>query len=71
MQSFRKDRNATQRAERLFRELGDRAYQHARRSEREATNLEVAACWRRVALIVANRSGHKVGLGRGDADTRD
>jgi hypothetical protein len=39
------------------RELGDGAYDRARRGEREATDAQTAAYWRRVAFIIANRTG--------------
>jgi hypothetical protein len=47
--------------ERLIRELGDGAYQQARRCERDAKDLEAAAYWRRVALVVSNRTTAKAG----------
>jgi hypothetical protein len=52
----REQRNVAQRAERLIRELGDGAYQQAKRCEREATDLVTAEYWRRVALIVARKA---------------
>jgi hypothetical protein len=56
------EKHAAERADRLIRELGPGAYGEARRCEQEALDLETAADWRRVALIVAKRTGHKVGL---------
>jgi hypothetical protein len=58
---YRKNRNPAQRAERLIRELGDGAYERARRGEREATDPQTAAYWHRVAFVIANRTGGKVG----------
>jgi hypothetical protein len=55
------NRNPAQRAERLIRELGDGAYERAKRGEREATDPQTAAYWRRVAFVIANRTGGKVG----------
>ena len=51
----------------LIRDLGDGAYSEARRSEREALDLETPAHWRRVALIVARMTGKRV---RVDTATR-
>jgi len=63
---FRKRREAeqraTERAERLIRDLGDGAYREARRGEREALDDNSAAHWRRVALAVARMTGKRVGL---------
>jgi hypothetical protein len=58
---YRKNRNPAQRAERLIRELGDGAYERARRGEREATDPQTAAYWHRVAFVIANRTGGKGG----------
>jgi hypothetical protein len=58
---YRTNRNPAQRAERLIRELGDGAYERARRGEREATDLQTAAYWHRVVFVIANRTGGKVG----------
>jgi hypothetical protein len=58
---YRRNRNPAQRAERLIRELGDGAYERAKRSEREATDPQTAAYWHRVAFVIANRTGGKVG----------
>jgi hypothetical protein len=58
--SYRRNRNPGLRARRLIRELGDGAYERARRGEREATDPRTAAYWHRVALIIANRTAGKV-----------
>src|SRR5208283_4800412 len=61
-------------AEALIRDHGDEAYSEARQRERDVILPDgtthagrTPAHWRRVALIVAKRTGHKVGL---DAATR-
>jgi hypothetical protein len=56
------EQRATERAERVIRGLGDGAYSEARRSEREALDLETPAHWRRVTLIVARMTGKRVGV---------
>jgi hypothetical protein len=58
---YRRNRNPAQRAERLIRQLGDGAYERARRGEREATDSQTAAYWHRVAFVITNRTGGKVG----------
>jgi len=56
-------------AEALIRDLGDAAYWEARRRERDVILPDGTthqgrppAHWRRVALVVAKRTGHAVGL---------
>ncbi len=54
-------------AEALVRNLGDWAYSEARRREHEASSDAIAKDWSRVALVVARKTGKRVGL---DAATR-
>jgi hypothetical protein len=49
-------------AEALISELGDRAYQEARRREHEASADEIADDWALVAQAVARKTGSRVGL---------
>ena len=49
-------------AEALIRELGDRAYQEARRREREASSDAIAEDWALIAKAVARKTGSRVGL---------
>ena len=46
----------------LMDEFGDEAYAEARRRECEAGREEMAAAWRRVALIIARWTPRRVGL---------
>jgi hypothetical protein len=49
-------------AEALIRELGDRAYQEARRREHEASSDTIAEDWALVAKAIARKTGSRVGL---------
>jgi hypothetical protein len=49
-------------AEALIRELGDRAYQEARRREHEASSDAIAEDWALVARSIARKTGSRVGL---------
>jgi hypothetical protein len=49
-------------AEALIRELGDCAYQEARRREHEASSDAIAEDWALVAKAVARKTGSRVGL---------
>lgn len=49
-------------AEALIRELGDCAYQEARRREHEASSDAIAGDWAEVARAVARKTGSRVGL---------
>ncbi len=49
-------------AEALIRELGDQAYQEARRREHEASSDAIAEDWALVARAVARKTGSRVGL---------
>ena len=68
------DRLAQADAEALIRDHGGEAYTEARQRERDVILPDgtthagrTPAHWRRVALIVAKRTGHKIGL---DTSTR-
>ena len=49
-------------AEGLIRDLGDQAYQEARRREHEASSDAIAEDWALVARAVARKTGSRVGL---------
>jgi hypothetical protein len=49
-------------ADALIRDLGDRAYQEARRREHEASSDEIAEDWALVARAIARKTGSRVGL---------
>jgi hypothetical protein len=49
-------------ADALIRDLGDRAYQEARRREHEASSDAIADDWELVAKAVARKTGSRVGL---------
>jgi hypothetical protein len=49
-------------AEALIRELGDQAYQEARRREHEASSDATAEDWALIARAVARKTGSRVGL---------
>ena len=49
-------------AETLIRDLGDQAYQEARRREHEASSEAIAEDWALVARAVARKTGSRVGL---------
>jgi hypothetical protein len=49
-------------ADALIRELGDRAYQEARRREHEASSDAIAEDWALVARAIARKTGARVGL---------
>ena len=49
-------------ADALIRELGDRAYQEARRREHEASSDAIAEDWALVAKAIARKTGSRVGL---------
>lgn len=49
-------------AEALIRDLGDQAYQEARRREHEAGSESIAEDWALVARAVARKTGSRVGL---------
>jgi hypothetical protein len=49
-------------AEALIRDLGDQAYQEARRREHEASFDAIAEDWAMVARAVARKTGSRVGL---------
>jgi hypothetical protein len=49
-------------AEALIRELGDCAYQEARRREHEASSDAIAEDWALIAKAVARKTGSRVGL---------
>src|SRR6202042_488791 len=49
-------------AEALIRDLGDRAYQEARRREHEASSDAIAEEWALVARAVARQTGSRIGL---------
>jgi hypothetical protein len=49
-------------AEALIRDLGDQAYQEARRREHEASSDATAEDWALVARAVARKTGSRVGL---------
>ena len=49
-------------AESLIRELGDGAYQDARRREHEASSDAIAQDWALVARAVARQTGSRIGL---------
>jgi hypothetical protein len=63
----RAERLAEVEAEVLIRDHGDGAYSEARRCEREASDIDTAAEWRRVALAIARKTGKRIGL---DTSTR-
>jgi hypothetical protein len=48
--------------EALIRDLGDQAYQEARRREHEASSDAIAEDWALVARAVARKTGSRVGL---------
>jgi hypothetical protein len=49
-------------ADGLIRDLGDRAYQEARRREHEASSDAIAEDWALVAKAIARKTGTRVGL---------
>ncbi len=49
-------------ADALIRDLGDRAYQEARRREHEASSDAIAEDWALVAQAIARKTGSRVGL---------
>src|ERR1700722_16048930 len=49
-------------ADALIRDLGDCAYQEARRREHEASSDAIAEDWALVARAVARRTGSRIGL---------
>ena len=49
-------------ADALIRELGDQAYQEARRREHEASSDAIAEDWALVARAIARKTGSRVGL---------
>ena len=49
-------------ADALIRDLGDRAYQEARRREHEASSDATAEDWALVAKAIARKTGSRVGL---------
>ena len=49
-------------ADALIRDLGDQAYQEARRREHEASSDAIAEDWALVARAVARKTGSRVGL---------
>ena len=49
-------------AEGLIRDLGDQAYQEARRREHEASSDATAEDWALVAKAIARKTGSRVGL---------
>ena len=49
-------------ADALIRDLGDQAYQEARRREHEASSESIAEDWALVARAVARKTGSRVGL---------
>jgi len=49
-------------ADGLIRDLGDRAYQEARRREHEASSDAIAEDWALVAKAIARKTGSRVGL---------
>jgi hypothetical protein len=49
-------------AEALIRDLGDQAYQEARRREHEASSDAIAEDWALVAKAIARKTGSRVGL---------
>ena len=49
-------------ADALIRDLGDRAYQEARRREHEASSDAIAEDWALVARAIARKTGSRVGL---------
>jgi hypothetical protein len=49
-------------AEALIRDLGDCAYQEARRREHEASSDAIAEDWALVAKVIARKTGSRVGL---------
>ncbi|HEY1779804.1 MAG TPA: hypothetical protein VGG79_05115 [Roseiarcus sp.] len=49
-------------ADSLIRDLGDQAYQEARRREHEASSDAIAEDWALVARAVARKTGSRVGL---------
>ena len=49
-------------ADALIRDLGDRAYQDARRREHEASSDATAEDWALVAKAIARKTGSRVGL---------
>jgi hypothetical protein len=49
-------------AEALIRDLGDQAYQEARRREHEASSDAIAEDWALVARAIARKTGSRVGL---------
>jgi hypothetical protein len=49
-------------ADALIRDLGDRAYQDARRREHEASSDAIAEDWALVAKAIARKTGARVGL---------
>ena len=49
-------------ADALIRDLGDRAYQEARRREHEASSDAIAEDWALVAKAIARKTGTRVGL---------
>ena len=49
-------------ADALIRDLGDCAYQEARRREHEASSDSIAEDWALVAKAIARKTGSRVGL---------
>jgi hypothetical protein len=49
-------------ADALIRDLGDRAYQEARRREHEASSDAIADDWALIARAIARKTGTRVGL---------
>jgi hypothetical protein len=49
-------------ADALIRDLGDRAYQEARRREHEASSDSIADDWALIAKAIARKTGSRVGL---------
>jgi hypothetical protein len=49
-------------ADALIRDLGDRAYQEARRREHEASSDAIAEDWALIAKAIARKTGSRVGL---------
>ena len=61
-------RRAEDKADQLMFDFGDKAYGEARRYEREAYGLEVAAYWRHVALAIARKTGKPLVVDMVNAD---
>ncbi len=61
-------RRAEGKADQLIFDFGDEAYGEARRYEREAYGLEVAAYWRHVALAIARKTGKPLVIGMVNVD---